>query len=328
MRRGQGKAERDARFRQLVDEAKRQHNITDVMAKHAKVTKAGREKVSLCAFHKERSPSMRLNDAKGTYHCFGCGASGDIVQLVMHLQGVGFMDAMRWLGAADLPDVDPAERIRAAAEDVAERAQAIADARMMWDRCVDPTGTAAETYLRTCRGITMDLPPVVRFGVVPTSRDEHGNWKQPYPALVLSVIDNAGDVVGLQRVFLRDDGQDKRWGKRSKLSLGRPRGAAVRLQAGISGEVVMCEGPEDGLSLAQELPDRTVWVALGTAMMPEIVMPPSLRTITIAGQNDAAGRAAVEAARVRFVEQGIAVRLMYPDPAFSDWNDQLRGIRA
>lgn len=328
MRRGAGRAERDARFRQMVDDAKRQHNITDVMAKHAKVTKAGREGVSLCAFHQEKSASMRLNDARGTYHCFGCGASGDIVQLVMHLQGLDFMGAMRWLGAADLPDVDPADRIRAAEEDAAQRAQAVADARLMWDRCVDPAGTPAETYLRHCRGVTMDLPPAVRFGVVPTSRDEHGQWKRPYPALVLSVIDNAGDVVGLQRVFLRDDGRDKRWGKKSKLSLGRPRGAAVRLQAGISGEVVMCEGPEDGLSLAQGLPDCTVWVALGTAMMPEIVMPPSLRAITIAGQNDAAGRAAVEAARVRFVEQGIAVRLMYPDAAFKDWNDQLRGVRA
>lgn len=328
MGRGHSRAERDARFRQMVDEAKRRHNISDVMAKHAKVTKAGREKVSLCAFHREKSASMRLNDAKGTYHCFGCGASGDIVQLVMYLQGVDFMGAMRWLGAADLPDVDQADRIRAAAEDAAERARAIADARLMWDRCVDPVGTAAETYLRQCRGITMALPPAVRFGVVPTSRDEHGNWKRPYPALVLSVIDGAGEIVGLQRVFLRPDGMAKAWGKRSKLSLGRPRGAAVRLQAGISGRVILTEGPEDGLSLAQELPDCTVWVALGTAMMPELRLPLSLTELTIAGQNDAAGRVAVEAARARFVAQGIAVRLMYPNSAYKDWNDQLRGVRA
>ncbi len=271
---------------------------------------------------------MRLNDAKGTFHCFGCAASGDIVTLVMRREGLGFIDAMRWLGAADLPAVDPADRIRAAAEDAAERAAAIRDAREMWGHCVDPAGTPAEAYLRRCRGITMDLPPAVRFGRVPTSRDENGNWKRPYPALVLSVVDGAGDVVGLQRVFLRDDGMDKRWGKKSKLSLGRPRGAAVRLQAGISGEVVMCEGPEDGLSLAQELPDHTVWVALGTSMMPEIKLPPSLRMITIAGQNDAPGRVAVENARARFVEQGVGVRLIYPADGFKDWNDQLRGVRA
>lgn len=312
----------------MVEEAKLKHNISDVMAKHAKVTKVGKERKSLCPFHNEKSPSFQLNDAKGTFYCFGCGATGDIVRLVMQLQGISFMDAMRWLGAADLPEVSAADRLRAAEEDAAERAQAIADARMMWDRCVDPAGTPAETYLRRCRGITMALPPAVRFGVVPTSRDEHGNWKRPHPALVLSVVDGAGDVVGLQRVFLRPDGMAKAWGKRSKLSLGRPRGAAVRLQAGISGRVILTEGPEDGMSLAQELPDCTVWVALGTAMMPELRLPPSLTELTIAGQNDAAGRAAVEAARARFVEQGIAVRLMYPADGYKDWNDQLRGIRA
>lgn len=319
---------RDAEFRRLVDEAKQKHNISDVMAKHANVTKVGKERKSLCPFHNEKSPSFQLNDAKGTFYCFGCGATGDIVRLVMRLQGIGFMDAMRWLGAADLPEVSAADRLRAAEEDAAERAQAIADARMMWDRCVDPVGTPAETYLRQCRGITMALPPAVRFGVVPTSRDEQGIWKRPHPALVLSVVDGAGDVVGLQRVFLRPDGMAKAWGKKSKLSLGRPRGAAVRLQAGISGRVILTEGPEDGMSLAQELPDCTVWVALGTAMMPELRLPPSLTELTIAGQNDAAGRAAVEAARARFIEQGIAVRLMYPADGFKDWNDQLRGIRA
>lgn len=327
MRRGAGKAERDARFRQLIDDAKQRHDISDVMAKHAKVVKAGKEKRSLCPFHNEKSPSFQLNDAKGTYYCFGCSATGDIVRLVMHLQHVDFMGAMRWLSAADLPNVDPAARIRAAAEDAAERERSIADARFMWDRCVDPVGTLAETYLRNCRGITMDLPPAVRFGVVPTSRDEHGNWKRPYPALVLSVVDGAGEVVGLQRVFLRDDGMDKRWGKKSKLSLGRPRGAAVRLQAGISGRVIICEGPEDGLSLAQELPDCTVWVALGTAMMPVIEYPPSLTEVTVAGQNDAPGRAAVEKVEAELLERGLAVRTIWPRPEYKDWNDQLRGVR-
>jgi len=328
MRRGKGSPERDAEFRRLVDEAKERHNITDVVRRRVKLTKVGRDWRCLCFFHNERSPSLQLNDAKGTYYCFGCGSSGDIVRLVMHVEGLDFMGALRWLGAAGLPDVDPADRLKAAAEDAAERLNAIADAQLMWSRCEDPIGTPAETYLRLARGITIAPPPAVRFGFVPTSRDDNGEWKRPYPAMVLSVVDGAGDVVGLQRVFLRDDGRDKRWGKRSKLSLGRPRGSAVRLQAGISGEVVICEGPEDGLSLAQEMPDRTVWVALGTAMMPEIVMPPSLRTITIAGQNDAPGRAAVEKARAAFIEKGIAVRLIYPDAAFKDWNDQLRGVRA
>ena len=321
-------AERDAAFRRLIDAAKNQRHLSDVLARHTKLKRRGREVVGLCPFHREKTPSFEVNDAKGAFYCHGCAVSGDHFTVLQRLDGLSFRDAYEALTNDTFPIVAQADRAKALEEDRAARAEAIADARLLWDRCGDPRGTPAEHYLAEARGITMNLPPAVRFGLVPTSRDEDGNWKRPYPALVLSVTDGGGEIVGLQRVFLRDDGTDKRWGKRSKLSLGRPRGAAVRLQAGSSGEVVICEGPEDGLSLAQEMPSHSIWVALGTAMMPEIQYPPSLRLVTIAGQNDAPGRAAVEAARAKLVERGIAVRLIYPDVRFKDWNDELRGILA
>jgi DNA primase len=110
------RAERDAAFRRAVDEAKQRYNISDVVGRTRKVTRAGKnEKRALCAFHSERTPSMQLNDAKGTYHCFGCGASGDLVSYVMKTENIGFMDALRWLGAASLPGVDPSQRAKAAA---------------------------------------------------------------------------------------------------------------------------------------------------------------------------------------------------------------------
>jgi DNA primase len=328
MSRPKGSPERDATFRRAIDEAKAKHNITDVAARRRKVIRAGREKKALCPFHDERSPSMQFNDAKGTFYCFGCGAGGDIVTYVMHEERLGFVDALKWLGAADLPFVDPAERARAKAEEAAARAEAIADAQFMWDRCMPVAGTPAEVYLREARAITMEPPPALRFGVVPTSRDDSGRWKRPYPALVLACTDNLGIVVGLQRVFLRDDGADKRWGKRSKLSLGRPRGAAVRLRTHNPAEIVLCEGPEDGLSLAQETVAGSIWVALGTAMMSEIDYPPEVRSVILARQNDAAAIAAAAKAAESLSERGLAVRAIAPGDGFKDWNDQLRGIRA
>jgi DNA primase len=316
----------DADFRRLVDEAKAKRNLSDILGRHTKLRKRGREVVGLCPFHQEKSPSFEVNDAKGVFYCHGCGAAGD------HITALRLLDGMDWGGAYEalngdrFPTVDPADRAKALAEDRKARAESIADARFMWEKCLPIRGTRGERYLRETRGITMDLPPCVRFGMVPTSRDDNGNWKRPLPAVVFAVTDGAGAIVGLQRVFLTDDGRQKRWGKRSKLSLGRPRGAAVRLRDG--GDVIICEGPEDGLSLAQELPDRAVWVALGTAMMPEIEIPTSLRVVTIAGQNDKPGRAAVEKARERFQELGVTARLMFPADGFKDWNDQLRGVRS
>ena len=323
--RGKRSAADQAAFRRAVDEARERKNLSDVVARHTALKRRGRELVGLCPFHQEKSPSFEVNNAKGVFYCHGCAASGDHYTILTKLDRLTFREAYQALTGDDFPDVAPEDRARAKAEDAAARAAAIGDAQFMWSRCVDPRGTPAEIYLREVRGLTLDLPAAVRFGVVPMARDDDGNWKQPYPAVVLSVVDNRGEIVGLQRIFLRDDGRGKRW-DRAKLSLGRPRGAAVRLQAGVSGEVVLCEGPEDGLSLAQEMPDHTVWVALGTAMMPELSLPPALTAITIAGQNDAPGRAAVEKARAAFVDRGTAVRLIYPDARFKDWNDQLRGI--
>jgi hypothetical protein len=154
---GQGRGRLDdAEFRRLVDEAKERHNISDVVRRRTKVVRADRELVALCLFHKERTPSMRLNDAKGIYHCFGCGASGYIVKLVRETEGLGFLEAMRWLGAAGLPAVDPAARMQAAEEDARDRQRAIDRARYVWASAVPAAGTPAEVYARS-RGIVMPL---------------------------------------------------------------------------------------------------------------------------------------------------------------------------
>jgi DNA primase len=326
---GAGRAERDAQFRRAVDEAKDRHNISDVIGRDRKVTRAGREKRALCAFHTERSPSMQMNDAKGTFHCFGCGKSGDIVSYVMETQGLRFVDALRWLGAADLPMVDPAERAKAAEEDAAERQAAIDRAAGVWAKAVPAAGTPAEIYARS-RGITAPLPDSIRFVMTPSwYDDETGECGPDLPALVGAVTDATG-LIGLQRIFLADGGRRKAGMAKPKRSLGRVKGGALRLGRAVDRdvvEIIVTEGPEDGLSLAQEMPGAAVWVTLGTAMMPEVQYPPHVTSIVIAGQNDTAGRAAVQAAALALTDRGKVVRTMYPAEIYKDWNDQLRDIR-
>lgn len=182
------RAERDAAFRRAVDEAKQRYNISDIVARTRKVTRAGRnEKRALCAFHNERTPSMQLNDAKGTYHCFGCGASGDLVSYVMKTEGLSFVEAMRWLGAASLPGVDPAQRAKAAAEDEADRQRAIDRARDVWDRagrrlahrrrCIC-AAAASSCRFRTPFGSRRPLPGTTTTAASadPTSRRCSARW--------------------------------------------------------------------------------------------------------------------------------------------------------
>lgn len=313
-------------MRRAADEARERYNLSEIIGRRTKLRRAGRELVGLCTFHNERTPSLHVNDATGLYHCFGCGAGGDAIRFVMKTEGVGFTDALRWLGAAGLPAVDPEQRARAVAEDAAGRAEAIAEAAGVWRRAEPAAGTPAEVYARS-RGIAVPLPDSIRFVRTYAWRDrETGEVGPDLPALVGAVVDGGGDLIGLQRIFLADGGRVKARMKNPKRTLGRVLGGALRLGPATA-EVIVCEGPEDGLTLAQELPGASVWVTLGTAMMPAVQYPPEVRSIVLAGDNNAAGRAAVDTAALALGDAGYGVRAMYPAEGFADFNDMLRGIR-
>src|SRR5690606_25823380 len=71
--------------------------LSEVIGRHVRLTRRGREFVGLCPFHRERTPSFTVNDDKGFYHCFGCGAHGDSIDFVMNIGNVRFIDAIEML---------------------------------------------------------------------------------------------------------------------------------------------------------------------------------------------------------------------------------------
>lgn len=84
--------------------------LTEVIRPHVKLTRKGREYTGLCPFHQERSPSFTVSDEKGFYHCFGCGAHGDIFDFVMQKQNMPFMEAVELLAnllGLDVPRRQP-----------------------------------------------------------------------------------------------------------------------------------------------------------------------------------------------------------------------------
>jgi len=162
---------------------------------------------------------------------------------------------------------------------------------------------------------------------VPLWRDKTtGKDGRPLPALIAACQNMRGTVVGVQRVYLTEDGH-KAGVAHPKLSLGQVRGCAVRLGP-VARAIIVCEGPEDGLTLRQGLPEASVWVALGTGNLPFVELPDAIVAVTIAGDNNVPGRAAVAAGSEAFATQGREVRTIYPNPAFKDWNDELMDVRA
>lgn len=66
--------------------------------------KSGRWYLWRCPFHADTDPSLAVTPDTGTYHCFGCGASGDVITWVQEREGLDFREACERLGALDLPD--------------------------------------------------------------------------------------------------------------------------------------------------------------------------------------------------------------------------------
>ena len=101
---------------QFIDELRTRTGLADVVGRKVKLTRRGREFVGLCPFHNEKTPSFTLNEEKGFFHCFGCGAHGDAIGFVMRADGLSFPEAVERL-AADaglaVPVAMPEEREKA-----------------------------------------------------------------------------------------------------------------------------------------------------------------------------------------------------------------------
>lgn len=270
--------------------------------------------------HDQRPGSFRVNLRSGRWADFATGeCGGDPVSLYAYLftggrQGAaaraldGGRIAVRPAGAA---------KVAKAANPDANEVRRIARARAIY-AAAGPISGPAEAYLinrglRTLPAWTGLRTAVLRY----PDAGEH-------PAILAPVMSASGALEGIQRTFLTMDGR-KLPVRDPKLSLGRLRGGAIRL-AEPPAELVLCEGLEDGLSLAQELPGTSVWAAPGAGMLVAMRLPPIVASVIIAGDNDAVGEQAARRAAERFANEGRRVRIMRPDPAYKDWNDQLRGI--
>lgn len=95
----------------FLDDIRGRLTLSEVIGRRIKVTRTGREHKACCPFHKEKTPSFTINDQKQFYHCFGCGAHGDVIGFTMQHDNLSFVEAVEALAAQaglQMPKPDPA----------------------------------------------------------------------------------------------------------------------------------------------------------------------------------------------------------------------------
>jgi DNA primase len=156
----------------FLDELRERMRVTDVVGRKVKLVRRGRNHTGLCPFHNEKTPSFSVNADKGFYHCFGCGAHGDVITFVMETEGLSFPEAVEQLASQagmQLParneHDDEREKARRSLYDVMELAATFFENELKGAR-----GAKARAYLEG-RQLTGAAVEPFRLGFAPDSRN-------------------------------------------------------------------------------------------------------------------------------------------------------------
>src|SRR3984885_988998 len=150
----------------LADRVKQQADIVRVVGDYVRLKRTGQNFTGLCPFHSEKTPSFAVHPVRQIYHCFGCGAGGDVFKFVMEMDKLAFPEAVRAVAEkCGIAMPRPRER---SPEEYRENQQRTAlvemhrDAAAFFARQLNdtPEGRAARGYLED-RGL--DRETITRF---------------------------------------------------------------------------------------------------------------------------------------------------------------------
>ena len=91
----------------VINQVRDRVDIAEVVSHHVSLTRAGQNLKGLCPFHQEKSPSFTVSPSRQIFHCFGCGAGGNVFAFLMRITGASFPETVRDLGqkcGIDVPE--------------------------------------------------------------------------------------------------------------------------------------------------------------------------------------------------------------------------------
>lgn len=270
-----------------------------------------------------------INLRKQVFNCRGCGKSGDVIALIQHLDGVGYLDAIAHLAgpAPQRTDCSIRKQPDRAFKQCEDRPPGDTRPRglALWQESIDPRGTLVERYLKSR---ALELPDEAALEAIRFHPDCSFEYGERFPAmicLVRNIVTNEPQAI--HRTALAADGTAiKRDGKTFRKSLGAIAGGAIKIDPDEDVTQGLCigEGVETCLA-GRQMGLRPIWSIVNTGGIGKFPILSSLDGLRILKENDAngaSGKAADECAR-RWYYAGREVIINKPDIG-KDLNDELR----
>lgn len=323
----------------VIEDIKAKNDIADVVSAYVTLKRAGANMNGLCPFHNEKTPSFTVFNATQTYHCFGCGAGGDVVTFVRRIENLDYVEALRFLAKRAGITIPEGERRgdevsrsrilelnRAAARFFFEELKSSPEAlgyfakRQLSAETVRHFGLgyapgykALYNAMRAKGYTDSELLASRLFG-----KNDKGMFSYFRNRVMFPILDTSGSVIAFGgRVLDASEPKylnspDTAVFKKSKnlFALNFARNAVKER------ELILCEGYMDVIALHAAGFENAV-ATLGTALTQEQarLMKRYADTVILSYDSDRAGRMAAERALGIFSEVGMEVRVLQTENA-------------
>ncbi|MCX7883878.1 MAG: DNA primase [Caloramator sp.] len=148
----------------VIENIVEKSDIIDVVSEFVPLKKSGRNYIGICPFHNDKGPSLSVSQDKQLFHCFGCGASGNVIGFIMRIKNLEYLDAIAYLAdragiLLNFSDDDRAHNVENKIKDEIFRAN-IEAARFFFNNL--KKSSKAIEYLK---GRNVDSSTIFKFGI-------------------------------------------------------------------------------------------------------------------------------------------------------------------
>jgi DNA primase len=329
----------------VLEEIRDRVDIVSTIGEYVTLKKSGRNYKGLCPFHREKTPSFNVSPERGIFHCFGCGAGGNIFTFLMRMEGMSFQEAVKALAdrvgvelsastAEEAARASQKQRLLSAARQVArlyrryllEAREAEVARRYLDRRGVSQEASEAfelgyapdrwDFLIQKAPSLKISQSELETLGLIIQRERSEGFYDRFRGRLIFPIKDSRGEVVGFGGRLIDDTSEGAKYINTPETLLYQKRRLLygidlARKAAQHKGELIVAEGYLDVIT-AHQFGVKNMVATLGTAFTEHHarLIRRYVQRVVLVFDADQAGAEAARRGAEMLVEQGLEVSVM------------------